>query len=187
MRWSAALAVISVSAVLAPAAGGYDGPDVRVSPHRGGPQAAFAVGFDAPKASGRGVDYNVSVVRRAPREGCVDERVVPATAEVAGERVRVRLKPGAGERWCRGRYRGTVTMVDGPYCPTGYHCQLRPVPVECDPCAGAQLDCGMPPPEDYCCPPPPGPEIARAATSCSPPPSYPSTVTTLGRFRLRVR
>jgi hypothetical protein len=124
----AALAAVSALSMLAPVAqsSGSDEADVRVSPREGGPHAAFAVGFTAPSESGRGVDYYVSAKRVRPREGCTQERTVPAQAGASGERVRVRLKPGAGKSWCRGRYRGEVRMQQGPYCPSGIHCQLYP-------------------------------------------------------------
>src|SRR5688500_14407567 len=100
MPTRALVTAASALAVLAPVAlGSGDDANVRVSPHEGGPRSAFAVGFTAPSASDGGTSYWVSAERIRPREGCTQERTVPAVADAAGDRVRVRLKPGEGKRW----------------------------------------------------------------------------------------
>jgi hypothetical protein len=189
MRPRAALTLVSAFLLLAPAAlsSGEDA-NVRVSPHEGGPRAAFAVGFTAPSQSDGGTSYWVSAARVRPREGCTQERTVPAFADADGDRVRVRLKPGEGKRWCRGRYRGDVMWSEGPDCSQGEPCPLRAVsPPDCTCQTGAQFDCGKAAGASDCCTYPPPPQSVRAALSCAPPPSAPSVTRSLGGFRFRVR
>jgi hypothetical protein len=191
-RLAAAAAVAAAVFWVAPAVAG-DSAKVRVSPHRGGPAKVFVVGFTAPQPSGhRGVvdrSYTVSAARHS-RAGCTWSVFGEATASAAGERVRVRLKPSS--HWCRGRFKGRVTMNEGPYCQAGQPCPAGAAGTRPCPETSGAYGCG-------CCPPPPQsdrpvkcPEATAGdccgASDCSPPPpSFPSRSVVLGRFSFRVR
>ena len=185
--------LVSLVALAAAASPALAGDGVTVSPHNGGPRTVFTAEFTAPAPSGADRVYERGYVAMADgpqRRRCTGLAVELAAASRAGERVRVRLRPDP--RWCRGRYRGQVHMVEGPRCDGGGPCPLRPVPIDdppdCPPCpTGVLLDCVYPMPAPVCCSEwPPPPQVQGAyVPDCAP--RIPMQVKTLGRFRFRVR
>jgi hypothetical protein len=187
-------AVVAALLLLAACSTAYaaSSADVRVAPHGGGRHAAFVVRFTAPGPSGaQGVlerTYRVSATGPA-RRGCRARVAVPAQAAQAGERVRVSLRPGDGSRWCRGRFRGRVTMTEGPYCDAEGPCPAKAGAVVCaaDASAGACGPCTEAAVASCCpvCPPPAALRAAYACAQCGP--GFATRIVELGRFRFRVR
>ena len=93
----------------------------RARPPVGGRRTAFAVLFSLRQAPGHhgvlAVEYRVGVsrpVRSSP--SCTPPQPPAVEAGAAGTIARVRLAvPTRG--WCPGRYRATVYLQRGPYCP----------------------------------------------------------------------
>lgn len=92
-----------------------------VIPRAAGPQARFSVRLTARVQLGvRGVlrtEYRVSAVgRSAP--GCVGGAAMTIDHGAAGARLAAVFAPGRAG-WCRGEYRGVVSLESGPNCSTG--------------------------------------------------------------------
>ena len=125
--WRTALLLAALAAVLTAsgAALASGSTDVRISPRHGGPHRTFIVGFTAPAAAGaqgiRSRSYSVSA-ERGRRSGCTWSASRVVSEANTGERVHVYLKPDGA--WCRGLFKGTLTMTEGPNCSAGPPCPL---------------------------------------------------------------
>jgi hypothetical protein len=102
-------------------AGEQTHPSVR--PHAGGPRTRFTLTFTLADAPGHvGVFATAYRIALAPARDRTAARCAPRTPGVvdsgtAGARVRVVLAPRGRRGWCAGRYRVTVLLERGPYCP----------------------------------------------------------------------
>lgn len=103
-----------------------------VSPASGGPSSSFELSFKLRQAPGHqgamATDYRVEV---APHHGAANGCWPPQPARVssgkAGSIVTLALGPPPGG-WCLGRYRVTVYLERGPYCPPPQNGQPQPCP-----------------------------------------------------------
>src|SRR5581483_3767580 len=97
-------------------------PSVR--PSRGTPSSVYRLSFTLRETPGHpgvvATSYRIGV---APPAGSRSRCAPPAPPVVdsghAGDRARIRLRaPARG--WCTGRYRISVFLVRGPYCPPNH-------------------------------------------------------------------
>ena len=96
-----------------------------MAPRHGGSTTTFVVGFTAPEAAGhQGVfERSYQIGAGAPqRRGCAWTTGTAVNEAAKGQRVRVRLRPAGGSRWCPGLYKGTISMEEGPFCQRGQPC-----------------------------------------------------------------
>lgn len=116
-------AVLTGAALVASASAAPNGPSAEqtrptVAPAQGHSSTAFVLRLTAREQIGvNGVvssDYRVRASRVGG--GCASQIVIAQGAR--GSRLRVRLPPPRGG-WCAGRYKGTVLLERGPYCPKG--------------------------------------------------------------------
>lgn len=125
--WRSALLLGALAAVMTAAGVALaDGSaEVRVAPRHGGVHRTFIVGFTAPAPAGaQGVmsrSYSVSA-ERGRGTGCTWSMSRAVSDADTGQRVHVYLKPDGA--WCRGLFKGTVTMTEGPNCSAGPPCPL---------------------------------------------------------------
>ncbi len=115
----------------------------RVRPAFGEPHTAFAVLFSLREAPGHhgalSVDYRVGVSRpaRSP-SSCASPQPSIIDSGAVGEVKRLVLTSPAGG-WCAGRYRATVLLQRGPYCPPPVEGQP---PTPCPEFASQELETG---------------------------------------------
>jgi hypothetical protein len=122
MRLLALLSVLSLGAAGALAqTTSSELTNPRPHPSAGTRQTSFAVTFTLRHDAGHSgvvqTTYQVRVGRPSgSRRACTPSAPRPVARGNAGTRVRVALiAPRVG--WCRGRYRATVWLQRGPYCP----------------------------------------------------------------------
>jgi hypothetical protein len=104
----------------------------RVSPTTGTPRTAFRLAFRLRETPGHHgyleTDYQVQV---APHQGapssCWPPQPTSITSGHRGQEAKISLKPPTGG-WCVGRYRVTVFLERGPYCPPPQNGQPQPCP-----------------------------------------------------------
>jgi hypothetical protein len=140
---SATTATASPTHMTAPKAPVDEQTDPRMRPVSGKRHTAFAVLFTLREAPGHqgvfAVDYRVRVSRPARSSpSCASLRPPNVDSGTAGAIARVRLTPPA-HGWCLGRYRVTVFLQRGPYCPPPV--QGQP-PTPCPEFATQELDTG---------------------------------------------
>jgi hypothetical protein len=115
---TAALAALLASLAACGAAAPGRRAGVSVRPARGGPRTAFVVAFATPVRLGRGATTirAAAVSARGPaRAGCDSSAAAAAVARArAGAGERVALRPRG--RWCAGRFRGEVLVLQRPRC-----------------------------------------------------------------------
>lgn len=96
----------------------------RVSPQSGGTATTFKLTFTLRETPGHqgamATEYQaeISPPQSAP-SSCWPDQPRPIIHGQKGQRVHVRLSPPSGG-WCEDRYRVTVFLVRGPYCPPGH-------------------------------------------------------------------
>ncbi len=147
---SAIAVVLSLGAIATPLAGSPSAPPAerthpRVRPASGGRPTSFAVLFSLREAPGHQgvllVEYHVAVSPPANSPpSCALPQPAPVEQGEAGSVARVTLtSPPRG--WCLGRYRATVYLQRGPYCPP-LPVQAEPSRVACPLFATQELDTG---------------------------------------------
>ena len=117
--------------VFGPSPGQCRGVGVRVSPRQGRAVTVFQVSFRSGARLGVSRDTRRSyraAVRGPAGEGCVRESEAFTDRGRPGNRIVLSLSPGRtkGVRWCRGRYQGTLSRVNGYACPARGPCQPPP-------------------------------------------------------------
>ena len=121
---AAAIAACVTTAAVALAAGApTDRTPVKVSPSTGSPKTTFVVKFRSRSQLGvHGVHNSAYRVTAAGPHaaGCAGDADMAAQTGATGQRLRLRLAPPKGQRWCRGSFQGQVFYEDGPYCPEGH-------------------------------------------------------------------
>jgi hypothetical protein len=105
-----------------------------VSPSVAGKHDRVAITITLPRATGVFGQARRAYIAEAhavhPASGCVNNRDRLFGVARAGTRARATLDPARGEGgpegWCPGRYRGTVTYVEGFACPPKGTCHVPP-------------------------------------------------------------
>jgi hypothetical protein len=96
-----------------------------VTPTSGDQYTKFTFGFTAPDASGRHgtTDSSYALSVSGPHgANCTGAESSTLPAVIQGQRVMVALGPGAGDRWCAGRYTARVDELERPICTAGQMC-----------------------------------------------------------------
>src|SRR5579862_1291330 len=117
---------LAAAAALALAGAAAASVAVRVRPAAGVATTTFTVSFRTPDRTGAHGslarhDVVMAGVAGAPA-GCVASVSVRAPDGAAGARVGVALAPGAGRRWCPGRWSGRIEELETPICRRGMAC-----------------------------------------------------------------
>jgi hypothetical protein len=110
------LAVLALAGLGAVPALAQSSTKIKVSPRTGGKKAKFGVSFQSPDSVSSGSQYMISATGPSNKHGCVASASQSVFSAQQGATVKVMFKPGAGKRWCVGKFKGTVERIIRPVC-----------------------------------------------------------------------